>query len=183
MQTPILQAQYTEKVVPALREQFGYKNIMQVPRIEKVIVNVGYGRKHKEKAFIEHAEKTLTAITGQKPLHNAARKSIANFKIREGMNVGVSVTLRGQNMYEFLYRMIHLALPRVRDFRGLSPKAFDQKGNYTIGLKDQSAFPEITSEMADLVHGLEITVVSSAQNREEGKALLSAIGFPFKDAK
>lgn len=183
MHTPILEKQYTENVIPALREKFGYKNVMQVPRIEKVVVNIGYGRKHKEKAFIEHCEKTLLAITGQKPTHNVSRKSIANFKIRDGVNIGVSVTLRGKAMYEFLYRLIHLALPRVRDFRGLSPKAFDKKGNFTLGLKEQTAFPEITSSMADILHGLEVTVVTSAHTADEGRTLLSELGFPFKDAK
>lgn len=183
MHTSILEQQYIEKVIPSLRKQFGYKNVMQVPRIEKVVVNVGYGRKHKEKAFIEHTGKTLLAITGQKPTHNVSRKSIANFKIRDGVNIGVSVTLRGRAMYEFLFRLIHLTLPRVRDFRGLSPKAFDKKGNFTLGFKEQTAFPEITSEMADIVHGLEVTVVTSANSVDEGRALLTELGFPFKSAK
>lgn len=176
-----LYKQYKDKVVPALEEEFGYKNIMQVPKIEKVVLNVGYGKHIKDKSFIENIEKSLTAITGQKVIHNKARKSISNFKVREGMNIGASVTLRGDKMYEFLYKLVNLALPRVRDFRGINPKGFDGKGNYTFGLKEHLAFPEITAEMGDLTHGLEITVVTNAKDNKEGLSLLTKLGFPFKD--
>jgi large subunit ribosomal protein L5 len=177
----ILYKQYKEKVVPALKEEFGYKNIMQVPKIEKVVINVGYGKHAKDKNYIEHVEKVLGAISGQKPVHNKSKKSISNFKIRQGMNIGVSVLLRGDKMYDFLYRLINLALPRVRDFRGISPKSFDKQGNYSLGIKEQLAFPEITADMSDVIHGLEITVVTNAKSKEEGLSLLKKIGFPFKD--
>ncbi len=177
---PVLYTQYKKEVVPALKEEFGYKNIMQVPKIKKVIVNVGYGRHVKDKSYIDKVENTLATITGQKPVHNKARKSISNFKIRAGMPIGASVTLRGKSMYDFLYRLNHLALPRVRDFRGISKKGFDKQGNYTLGLKEQIAFPELGAETADFVHGMEITVVTSANSKKEGESLLSKLGFPFK---
>jgi len=166
--------------VPVLKEKFGFTNIMQVPKVEKVVVNVGYGRHHKDKAVIERVDRTLRAITGQKPVHNKAKKSISNFKIREGVEVGASVTLRGEAMYDFLYKLVHLVLPRVRDFRGLSPKGFDCQGNYSFGLKDQTAFPEVSADMVDQTHGVEVTVATNARTREEGMALLTEIGFPFK---
>ena len=175
-----LYTKYTEEVVPALKEELGLKNVMEVPRIEKVVINVGYGRHLKDKAYIENVEKTLTAITGQKPVHNKAKKSISNFKIREGMPVGVSVTLRGQNMYNFLYKVVSIALPRVRDFRGISPKSFDKQGNYSIGFKESIAFPEINVEGLDKIHGLEVVIKTSAKSKEQGLALLSKLGFPFK---
>lgn len=177
----ILQEQYTKEVVPALMKKLGFKNPMQVPRLVKVVVNIGYGRNVKDKAFVEHLEKTLTAITGQKPVHHKAKKSISNFKIRQGMPIGISVTLRGTQMYDFVYKFVHITLPRVRDFRGLSKKSFDKKGNYTTGLKEQIAFPEVTQDLADRFYGLEITVVSDAKNKEEGLALLTALGFPFRE--
>ncbi len=176
----ILHTTYKKDIVPTLKEKFGYSNIMQVPKIARVVINVGFGRHAKDNSFIEGVEKTLSKITGQKPVRNKAKKSISNFKIREGMNVGASVSLRGDNMYEFLYKLINLTLPRVRDFRGLNPKSFDKNGNYTIGFKENLAFPEMSSESSDSVHGLEITVSTSAKNAEEGKALLEAIGFPFR---
>lgn len=171
---------YKDSVAPALLEQFGLTNLMQVPAIEKITLNVGYGRHHKDKAFIENVEKTLAAVTGQKPMHNKSKKSISNFKIREGMPIGASVTLRGEAMYDFLYRLIHMTLPRVRDFRGINPKSFDAQGNYTLGMKDSSAFPEIVGAAADNTHGLEIVFTTSAKNREEGSALLEKLGLPFK---
>lgn len=177
----VLATQYKEQVVPALKEQFGYKNIMQVPSVEKVTINVGYGKKHKDKAYIETVEETLRAISGQKPVHNKAVKSISNFKIREGMDIGCSVTLRGEAMYEFLFKLIHTALPRVRDFRGISPKSFDRQGNYSLGIKESIAFPEITADSIDKIHPLQIVVTTSATNREEGRALLEKLGFPFRD--
>jgi len=175
-----LLAQYRDQVVPALKTKFGYSNVMQVPRLNKVVVNVGYGRHVKEKSFIEHVEKVLAAITGQKPVHHRARKSISNFKIRLGQPVGASVTLRGKSMYEFVYKLIHLSLPRMRDFRGLPKTAADPQGNYTIGFKEQLAFPEVTAEMSDIVHGLEVTIVTTAKNKEEGLALLQALGLPLR---
>ena len=175
-----LYTQYKDTVIPALKEQFGYTNIMQVPKIEKVTVNVGYGKHVKDKAYIENVENTLKQLTGQKPVHNKATKSISNFKIREGQPVGASVTLRGTSMYDFLYKLIHLALPRVRDFRGINPKSFDKKGNYSLGLKENIAFPEISSDAVDKIHGLEIVVTTSAESADEGRALLTALGFPFR---
>ncbi len=178
--TSELQTKYNNDVVPALKEEFGYKNIMQVPKIEKVIINVGYGKHHKDKAFIETVENTLKLISGQQPLHNKAKKSISNFKIREGMEVGCSVTLRGERMYDFLYKLINITLPRVRDFRGLSSTAFDQQGNYTFGMKEHIAFPEVSADAAEKIHGLQVVVSTTANSREEGNALLKSLGFPFK---
>ena len=176
-----LETQYKDVAVPALKEEFGYANVMDVPKIEKVILNVGYGRHVKDKAFIDMVEKTLTVITGQKPLHNKSKKSISNFKIREGMNIGVSVTLRGKVMYDFLYRFIHLTLPRVRDFRGLKNTCFDGNGNCTIGMKEHIAFPEVSIGSVDKIHGLEIILTTTAKNDKEGLSLLTKLGFPFKN--
>lgn len=175
---------YKDTVAPALKTEKGYKNIMQVPHVEKVVLNVGFGRHAKEEKYIESVEKTLKAVTGQKPLKNKSKKSISNFKIREGMVIGASVTLRGNRMYEFLDKLINLTLPRVRDFRGLDTKSFDKRGNYTFGFKEHLAFPEIGGvEAADAIHGVEITVSTSAMNRDEGYALLQKLGFPFKKTK
>ncbi len=174
---------YNEEIVPALKEKFGYKSIMQVPKVLKVVVNVGYGRHHKDKNYIENVDKTLRLITGQKPLHNKVKKSISNFKIREGIDVGASVTLRGRSMYDFLYRTLNLTLPRVRDFRGLNLTGFDNQGNYSFGFKEQIAFPEVGAEGIDLTHGLEITVITNCNKPTEGEALLRALGFPFKEKK
>lgn len=171
---------YKEVVVPALKADGGYKNVMQVPKIKKVVLNVGYGRHAKDKQYIERVERTLTLVTGQKPIRNKAAKSISNFKIRQGMEIGSSVTLRGDRMYNFLYRLINLTFPRVRDFRGLSSKSFDKQGNYALGLKEQLAFPEISGDAADNIHGLQIIVTTSAKSQKEGLALLEKIGFPFK---
>ena len=175
-----LQKQYREKVVPALQEKFGYKNVNQVPKLEKVTLNVGYGRHAKEASYIENVENTLKAITGQRPIHNKAKKSISNFKIRDGMDVGMSVTLRGSKMYDFVDKMISVTFPRVRDFRGLSRKAFDRQGNYSIGFKEHIAFPEIKSDAIDQIHGLEIIITNTANSKEEGEALLEKLGFPFE---
>ncbi|EKE07633.1 MAG: 50S ribosomal protein L5 [uncultured bacterium] len=177
---PELYKIYKEKVVPALKTELALDNIMRVPKIEKVVINVGYGRNTKDKAFIERVERTLTLISGQRPIHNKAKKSISNFKIREGMEIGVSVTLRGAKMYEFLYKLINLTFPRVRDFRGIDLKSFDGKGNYTIGFKEQLAFPEISGESADNTHGLQLIINTTAGNDKAGYALLSQIGFPFR---
>jgi len=183
MTEPTLLTTYKTVVAPAMKEQFGYKNIMEVPGLKKVVVNVGYGRHVKDKPFIERVEKTLTTITGQKPVHNKATKSISNFKIREGMNIGASVTLRGKPMYEFLYKLIHVTFPRERDFLGINPNAFDAQGNYSIGFKENIAFPELSADAVDSPHGLEVVITTTAHTKEEEKALLTAFGFPFKDKK
>lgn len=177
---PELYKIYKEKIVPELKEELGLQNIMQVPKIEKVVLNVGYGRNAKDKAFIERVEKTLTLISGQKVVRNKAKKSISNFKIREGMEIGSSVTLRGYKMYEFLYKLINLTFPRVRDFRGIDLKSFDGKGNYTLGFKEQLAFPEISGDAADNIHGLQLIINTTAGNNEAGKVLLTKLGFPFR---
>ncbi len=175
-----LQKQYREKVIPALQEQFGYKNIMRVPKLKKVVLNVGYGRNLKDPSFIENIEKTLRTITGQSPVHNKSKKSISNFKIREGQKIGISVTLRGKKMYDFIQKLISVTLPRVRDFRGLNRESFDKKGNYTLGFKEHIAFPEIKGDSIEKIHGLQIIINTSANNKEEGEALLGKLGFPFK---
>ncbi|OGH86493.1 MAG: 50S ribosomal protein L5 [Candidatus Magasanikbacteria bacterium RIFOXYC12_FULL_33_11] len=177
---PELYTTYKEKVIPVLKEELGLANIMQVPKIEKVVLNVGYGRHAKDKSFIERIEKTLTLISGQKVVRNKAKKSISNFKLREGMEIGSSVTLRGYKMYEFLYKLINLTFPRVRDFRGIDPKSFDGKGNYTIGFKEQLAFPEISGDAADNIHGLQIIINTTAGNNKAGQLLLEKVGFPFR---
>lgn len=175
-----LYEKFKKQIVPALRTQFGYKNSLQAPRLEKVVVNVGYGRNAKEAGFVENVENTLRAIAGQKPVHNKSKKSISNFKIRQGMNIGVSVTLRGKRMYDFVDKLISITLPRVRDFRGISTKSFDKQGNYSIGFKEHIAFPEIKSDAVDKLHGLQIIIATTAKNKEEGLALLEKLGFPFK---
>lgn len=171
---------YKKEITVRLKDELGLRNIMQVPQIKKVVLNVGYGRNSKDKAFVDTIEKTLTLIAGQKPVHNKSRKSISNFKTREGQPIGASVTLRGPQMYEFLYKLINITLPRVRDFRGLNPNAFDRQGNYAIGFKEQIAFPEVGAEGVEKIHGLEVIVSTSAKNKEQGYALLKALGFPFK---
>lgn len=176
-----LYTHYKKNVVPALKKEFGFKNVMQVPKVTKVVLNVGYGRHNKEGAYIENVEKTLTAITGQKPVHNKAKKAIANFKTRIGMDIGMSVTLRGPKMYEFLYRLIHITFPRVRDFRGLTNKGFDRKGNFSVGFKENIAFPELRIETPDKIHGLQVVISTNAEDKNEGLSLLKQLGFPFKD--
>lgn len=175
-----LYKKYKQEVVPALKQELGLKNVMQVPKVLKVTLNVGYGRHLKENAVIENIEKTLKMVTGQKPVHNKSTKSISNFKIREGMNIGISVTLRGARMYDFLDKLVSITLPRVRDFRGISPKSFDRQGNYSLGFKEQVAFAEVSNESADKVHGLQIVINTSAHNQKEGLLLLEKLGFPFK---
>ena len=177
----VLYQQYKKEIVPALKKEFGYKNVMQVPKLEKVVINVGYGKHAKEKNYVEHVEKVLSAISGQKPIHNKSKKSISNFKIREGMSIGASVTMRGNKMYDFVYKLVNVTFPRIRDFRGINPKAFDHQGNYTVGIKEQLAFPEITSSMVDIIHGLEITFVIKGGNKEQNFSLLSKMGFPFRN--
>ncbi|MDD4476711.1 MAG: 50S ribosomal protein L5 [Patescibacteria group bacterium] len=174
-----LYKKFKEEIAPALRTELGYKNIMQVPKISKVVINSGVGRFIKEPHYIENVENTLTKITGQKPMRTKAKKSISNFKIREGQEIGVAVTLRGPKMYYFLEKLVSVVFPRVRDFRGLSSKCFDINGNCTIGFKENVAFPEIKMEEIDKIHGLEIVINTTAKNKEEGKALLTKIGFPF----
>jgi large subunit ribosomal protein L5 len=178
---PRLKARYREEILPALREQFGHSNVMQVPALTKIVVNMGVGEAARDSKLIEGAVKDLTAITGQKPTVTRARKSIAQFKLREGMPIGAHVTLRGDRMWEFLDRLLALALPRIRDFRGLSPKQFDGTGNYTFGLTEQVMFHEINQDRIDRVRGMDITVVTTAKNDDEGRALLRALGFPFKE--
>jgi large subunit ribosomal protein L5 len=174
---------YLEEVRPALAKEFGYQNIMQVPKVEKIIVNVGVGRESADNPkVVDFAVGDITAITGQKPVVTKARKSIAAFKLREGRQVGVKVTLRGARMYDFMDRLINLALPRVRDFRGITPDAFDGRGNYTLGLREQLIFPEIEYDKIDKVRGMEVTIVTTAQTDEEGRALLRLFGMPFMKA-
>lgn len=178
---PHLQTRYREEVVPQLVQEFGYANPMQVPHIEKVVVNIGLGEALDNPKALDAALEDLRQITGQQPVVTKARKSIANFKLREGRAIGVKVTLRGERMWALLDRFINIALPRVRDFRGVSPDTFDGRGNYTIGLREQIIFPEIQYDKIDKVRGMEITVVTSAQSDEEGRRLLKLLGMPFRD--
>ena len=178
---PRLKSRYKSDVVATLQTQFGYKNRMQIPTLSKVVVNMGVGEAAKDSKLIEGAVRDLTVITGQKPVVTKARKSIANFKPREGQPIGAHVTLRGDRMWEFMDRLLSVSLPRIRDFRGLSPKQFDGSGNYTFGLTEQVVFPEIQQDKLDRVRGMDITIVTSAKNDDEGRALLRALGFPFRD--
>ncbi|NTV39907.1 MAG: 50S ribosomal protein L5 [Demequinaceae bacterium] len=178
---PRLKARYRSEIVATLNTEFGYDNIMQVPGLVKVVVNMGVGEAAKDSKLIEGAIKDLIAITGQKPQVTKARKSIAQFKLREGQNIGAHVTLRGDRMWEFLDRLLSTALPRIRDFRGLSPKQFDGRGNYTFGLTEQSMFHEIDQDRIDRVRGMDITVVTTATTDDEGRSLLKQLGFPFKE--
>ena len=178
---PRLKLRYQDEVKDALRLEFGIANVMQIPGVTKVVVNMGVGEAAKDSKLIEGAVKDLTAITGQKPQVTKARKSIAQFKLREGMPIGAHVTLRGDRMWEFLDRLLSLALPRIRDFRGLSPRQFDGRGNYTFGLTEQVMFHEINQDNIDRSRGMDITVVTTAANDDEGRALLKALGFPFKE--
>jgi large subunit ribosomal protein L5 len=179
--TPRLKQRYLDQIRAELTEEFGYANPMQVPGIVKITVNMGVGEAARDSKLIEGAIRDLTTITGQKPAVTRARKSIAQFKLREGMPIGAHVTLRGDRMWEFLDRLLSLALPRIRDFRGLSPKQFDRQGNYTFGLTEQSMFHEIDQDRIDRVRGMDITVVTTATNDDEGRALLRRLGFPFKE--
>ncbi len=179
---PRLKQRYRDEIKPALTSQFSYGNAMQVPGVVKVVVNMGVGDAAKDSKLIDGALRDLTAITGQKPQVRKATKSIAQFKLREGMPIGAKVTLRGDRMWEFLDRLVTIALPRIRDFRGLSPKQFDGNGNYTFGLNEQSMFHEIDIDKVDRTRGMDITVVTTATNDDEGRALLRALGFPFKES-
>ena len=174
---------YTKEVAPALFKSFGFKNVMQVPRIEKVVVNIGLGEAMDNPKALESATGDLIQITGQKPIQTKARKAIANFKLREGRLIGAKVTLRGERMWAFLDRLLNIALPRVRDFRGVSANAFDGRGNYTLGLKDQLVFPEIEYDKIDKLRGMEITIVTSARDDNQAHALLQLLGMPFSNKK
>ena len=178
--TSRLKEKYTNEVVPFLVERFKYENIMQVPRLEKIVLNMGLGSSKENPKAIESAVKELETITGQHPIVTKARKSIANFKLREGLNVGVKVTLRGEKMYDFLDKFMNISLPRVRDFRGISSKSFDGRGNYAVGIKEQLIFPEIEYDMVDQIRGMDIVVVTTANTDEEAKELLDKMGMPFK---
>ncbi len=175
-----LKEYYQKEIVPALVKEFGYKNIHEIPKVTKVVVNMGLGEAVQDVKIIDKAAAELTLIAGQKPVITKARKSIASFKLREGMPIGCTVTLRGARMYEFLDRLINAVLPRVRDFRGISPKGFDGRGNYTLGLNDQSVFPEIEYDAIDKLRGMNITVVTTAGSDDEGRSLLTAFGMPFR---
>jgi large subunit ribosomal protein L5 len=177
---PRLKQRYQDEIAPGLREQFDYANVMQVPGVVKVVVNMGVGEAARDAKLMDGAVRDLTAITGQKPLVQRARKSIAQFKLREGMPIGAKVTLRGDRMWEFLDRLLSIALPRIRDFRGLSPEQFDGNGNYTFGLTEQSMFHEIDMDRVDRQRGMDITVVTTARTDEEGRELLRRLGFPFR---
>jgi large subunit ribosomal protein L5 len=179
---PRLKTRYREEIAGKLREEFSYENVMQVPGLVKIVVNMGVGDAARDSKLIDGAVRDLTTITGQKPAVTKARKSIAQFKLREGQPIGAHVTLRGDRMWEFLDRTLSLALPRIRDFRGLSPKQFDGRGNYTFGLTEQVMFHEIDQDKIDRVRGMDITVVTTATNDAEGRALLRHLGFPFKEA-
>jgi large subunit ribosomal protein L5 len=178
---PRLKTRYREEILPALQSEFEIKNVMQVPGLTKIVVNMGVGEAARDSKLIEGAIKDLAAITGQKPQVTRARKSIAQFKLREGMPIGAHVTLRGDRMWEFLDRLLSLALPRIRDFRGLSPRQFDGRGNYTFGLTEQVMFHEIDQDKVDRSRGMDITVVTTATNDDEGRALLKQLGFPFAE--
>jgi large subunit ribosomal protein L5 len=176
-----LKARYKAEVAPALQKEFNFSNVMQIPTLTKVVVNMGVGEAARDSKLIEGAIRDLTTITGQKPLVTRAKKSIAQFKLREGQPIGAHVTLRGDRMWEFMDRLLSMSLPRIRDFRGLSPKQFDGKGNYTFGLTEQVVFPEIEQDKVDRPRGMDITIVTTASNDEEGRALLKLLGFPFKE--
>ncbi|MBK1716309.1 50S ribosomal protein L5 [Thiocystis violacea] len=175
-----LQTEYKERIVGQLKERFGFKSVMQVPRIEKITLNMGVGEAVADKKVMDNAVADLRAIAGQQPIVTFARKSVAGFKIREGWPIGCKVTLRRERMYEFLDRLISVSIPRIRDFRGLSPKAFDGRGNYSMGVREQIMFPEIDYDKIDALRGLDITITTSARTDEEGRALLEAFNFPFR---
>ena len=177
---PRLRDAYQEKVIPALMKEFGYKNVMQVPKLERIVLNVGMGEAIQNVKLLESAVAELGTITGQKPVVTRAKKAIAGFKLRQGLPIGAKVTLRSRRMYEFFDRLVTLALPRIRDFRGVSPKAFDGRGNYTLGVKEQLIFPEIKYDEVASIHGMDITIVTTAKTNDEGKALLKHLGMPFR---
>ena len=176
-----LQAQYNKDIVPALKEQFGFKNAMAVPKIKQININVGVGKYLKDGKFMESIKKDITKLAGQAPVETKARKSVAGFKIREGQQVGLAVTLRGNRMYDFLDKLISVALPRVKDFRGLSRKGFDKRGNYNLGLKEQLVFPEVSQDALEHIFGLQVTIVTTAGEDDPAYQLLKQMKFPFKD--
>jgi large subunit ribosomal protein L5 len=178
---PRLKEKYTKEVVPALMKQFSFKNIMQVPKIEKIVLNVGLGEAIQNIKLLEAAQNELTRISGQKAVISKAKKAIAGFKLRQGMPIGCKVTLRGDRMYEFLDKLISTSLPRIRDFRGVSAKSFDGRGNYTMGVREQYIFPEVDYDKVEMVHGLDITICTTAGSDENGKALLAFLGMPFRN--
>lgn len=179
---PRLKDKFKDEIVKAMMDKFNYKNVMQVPRLEKIVVNMGVGEAIQNSKAIDAAVNDLTLVTGQRPVVTKAKKSIAGFKLREGMNIGCKVTLRGDRMYEFADRVINVALPRVRDFRGVSPKSFDGRGNYSLGIKEQLIFPEINYDQIDKVRGMDIVFVTTAKTDEEARELLRLMGMPFKEA-
>jgi large subunit ribosomal protein L5 len=172
---------YTQEIVPQLIKQFGYENIMEVPKIEKIVINMGLGEAIQNVKILDSAAEELSNIAGQKPVITKAKKSIASFKLRQGMPIGCMVTLRKERMYEFIDRLMHIALPRVRDFKGVSSKGFDGRGNYSLGIKEQLIFPEINYDRVDKIKGLNISIVTTAKNDEEGRALLRLLGMPFRN--
>jgi large subunit ribosomal protein L5 len=178
---PRVKIKYDQEVIPLLMKEFGYKNKLQVPRMEKIIVNIGMGEAIQNIKFLDSAVKELGQITGQRPIVTKARKSIAGFKLRSGMPIGCKVTLRGQRLYEFFDRLTHVALPRIRDFRGVSEKAFDGRGNFTLGIKEQLIFPEIKYDEIAMTHGMDITIVTTAKSDHEARALLKNLGIPFRN--
>ncbi len=177
---PRLKDRYREEIIPALKEEFGYRNVMEVPRLTKIVVNVGLGEALQNAKALDNTVRDISIITGQRPVITRARKSIATFKLREGNPIGVKVTLRGNRMYDFLDRLMNIALPRQRDFRGISPDSFDGRGNYTMGLQEQLVWPEIDYDSIDKVRGMEITIVTTAKDDEEARRLLQLLGMPFR---
>ena len=177
--TPRLKQRYSDEVAPTLLQEFRYANVMEIPRVRKVVLNIGLGEATQNAKSLDAASEDLATITGQKPVITRAKRSIANFKIREGNPIGLSVTVRGDRMWEFLDRMVNSALPRIRDFRGISPKAFDGRGNFSLGIREQLIFPEIEYDKVDRVRGLQVNIITTARNDEEGKRLLELLGMPF----
>jgi len=175
-----LYKKYKEVIAPKIKEELSLKSVMEVPKVEKIVINVGVGKHLKESGYIDNVENTLTKITGQKPIRTKAKKAISNFKVREGMEIGVTVSLRGKKMYDFLEKLLAVTLPRVKDFRGISPKAFDKGGNYNLGIKEHLAFPEIKADEIDKIHGLEVTICTTATDPNGARILLNHLGFPFK---
>ena len=179
--SPRLKEIFNKEIQPALKDQFGFKNIYMAPRIDKVVLNMGLGLDATESKILKSCEEDMAKITGQKPVTTKFKKSVANFKTRKGSNAGLKVTLRKNRMYEFLDRLVNIAIPRIRDFRGLNPKSFDKQGNYSMGVSEQIIFPEINFDQIDVIRGMDITISTSAKNADEGRALLSAFNFPFKN--
>jgi large subunit ribosomal protein L5 len=178
---PRLRKKYKDEIIPQLMKEFSFQNIMQVPKLDRVVINMGLGEAVQNAKLIESAVAELTAITGRKPIVTRAKKSIATFKLREGMPIGVMVTLRGEQMYDFVDRLVSIALPRTRDFKGISPKAFDGRGNYTLGIREQIVFPEINYDKIDRIKGMNVTFVTTAETDEQGRALLKSLGMPFRN--